>query len=204
MLFATDIISRSPGSDVIFDVKSTRHLNSCITNAGGRPVMWKTGHSMMRQKMQETGAVVGAEYSGHIFIRDRWFGFDDGHYAAARLLEVLTLQDESLDQAFEAFPVSIATPEYRVSISESDKFDFVEKLKSQADFGEGKLTTIDGVRVDYGYGWGLVRASNTGPELTLRFEADTEENIHQLKSLFVQELRKIDNTIEVSWDQDAG
>lgn len=204
MLFATDIISRSPGSDVIFDVKSTRHLNSCITNAGGRPVMWKTGHSKMRQKMQETGAVVGAEYSGHIFIRDRWFGFDDGLYAAARLLEVLTLQDEGLDDAFAAFPVSISTPEYRVAVDESEKFELIEKLKSQADFGEGKLTTIDGVRVDFGYGWGLVRASNTGPELTLRFEADTEDNIHQLKALFVKELKKIDSHIEVNWNQDAG
>jgi len=203
MLFATDIISRSPGSDVIFDVKSTRHLNSCITNAGGRPIMWKTGHSLMRQKMQETGAVVGAEFSGHIFIRDRWFGFDDGLYAAARLLEVLTLQDESLDEAFEAFPSSIATPEYRVRVSESEKFDVIEKLKKVGDFGEGKLTKIDGVRVDFGYGWGLVRASNTGPELTLRFEADTEENIHQLKALFVKELKKVESTIEVDWENNA-
>ena len=201
MLFAKDIVSRSPGADVVFDVKSTRHLNACVASYGGRPIMWKTGHSFMRTKMKETGAVVGAEYSGHIFIRDRWFGFDDGMYAAARLLEVLSLQGENLDEAFEEFPASLVSPEYRIPVEESRKFELVEQIKESGDFQDGRKTLIDGVRVDFAHGWGLVRASNTAAELTLRFEADDQDAMHQLKSLFVQELKKIDSSIEVDWDQ---
>ena len=201
MLFATDIISRTPGADVVFDVKSTRHLNTCIANAGGRPVMWKTGHSYMKQKMIETGAVVGAEYSGHIFIKDRWFGFDDGMYAAARLLEILSLQGEDIDETFAPYPESLSTPEIRVPIDEAKKFEIIESLKENGDFGEGRLTLLDGLRADYSYGWGLVRASNTGAELTLRFEADDEASLHKLKSIFVKELRLVDSTIQVDWNQ---
>ncbi len=201
MLFAKDIVSRSPGADVVFDVKSTRHLNACVASYGGRPIMWKTGHSFMRSKMQETGAVVGAEYSGHIFIRDRWFGFDDGMYAAARLLEVLSLQGENLDEAFEEFPESLVSPEYRIAVDETKKFELIESVKKDADFQDGRLTLIDGVRVDFAYGWGLVRASNTAAELTLRFEADDEDSMHKLKSLFVKELRAIDGSIDVDWNQ---
>lgn len=201
MLFATDIISRSPGADVVFDVKSTRHLNACIANAGGRPIMWKTGHSLMKQKMIETGAVVGAEYSGHIFIKDRWFGFDDGMYAAARLLEILSLQGEDIDEAFAMYAESVSTPEIRIPIAEGRKFEIIEELKAKGEFGEGRLTLLDGLRADYSFGWGLVRASNTGAELTLRFEADDDDSLHKLKSIFVKELRAIDSSIEVNWNQ---
>lgn len=201
MLFAKDIVSRSPGADVVFDVKSTRHLNASVASYGGRPIMWKTGHSLMRAKMQETGAVVGAEFSGHIFIRDRWFGFDDGMYAAARLLEILSLQGETLDEAFEEFPESLVSPEYRIKVDEAKKFELVERIKEEADFQDGRLTLIDGVRADFAHGWGLVRASNTAAELTLRFEADDEEAMHTLKSLFVRELKKVDSTIDVNWNQ---
>ncbi len=201
MLFAKDIISRNPGADVIFDVKSTRHLNACVASFGGRPIMWKTGHSLMKQKMMETGALVGAEYSGHIFIKDRWFGFDDGMYAAARLLEVLSLQGDDIDVAFDEFPDSIATPEIRIPVAEKDKFEIIDKLKEEGDFGEGRLTLLDGVRADFSYGWGLTRASNTGAEITLRFEADDEASMHKLKALFVGELRKIDSGIQVDWTQ---
>lgn len=201
MLFATDIISRTPGADVVFDVKSTRHLNSLIANAGGRPVMWKTGHSLMKQKMLETGAVVGAEYSGHVFIKDRWFGFDDGMYAAARLLEILSLQGETIDEAFADFPESLSTPEIRIPVDDTRKFEIIEAIKQHGDFGEGRLTTLDGVRADFAYGWGLIRASNTGPDLTMRFEADDEDSLHSLKSLFVRELRAVDSAIEVDWNQ---
>ena len=201
MLFAKDIISRSPGADVIFDVKSTRHLNSCVASFGGRPIMWKTGHSLMKQKMVETGAMVGAEYSGHIFIKDRWFGFDDGMYAAARLLEVLSLQGDDIDTAFEEFPTSVATPEIRIPVAEEDKFSIITQLREKGDFGEGRLTVLDGVRVDFAYGWGLARASNTGSDITMRFEGDDEDAIHKLKSLFVRELRSIDSSIQVDWNQ---
>jgi len=201
MLFAKDIVSRNPGADVVFDVKSTRHLNNCITEVGGRPIMWKTGHSPMKEKMVETGALVGAEYSGHIFIKDRWYGFDDGLYAAARLIEIISLQGESLDQMFEEFPQSPCTPEIRVEVPEEKKFDIINTLLQQGEFGEGKLTSLDGIRVDYSNGWGLVRASNTSAHLTMRFEADDEKALHQLKSLFVQQLRLVDNSITVDWNQ---
>ena len=201
MLFAKDIVSRNPGADVVFDVKCTRHLSSCITSYGGRPIMWKTGHSPMKSKMVETGALVGGEYSGHIFIKDRWFGFDDGMYAAARLIEILSLQGESLDMMFEDFPESPCTPEVRIDVDEERKFKIIEELKLNGNFEEAKLTLIDGVRADFPYGWGLVRASNTSAHLTLRFEADDEGSLHHIKSLFVKELRVIDNSIQVNWDQ---
>jgi len=199
MLFAKDIVSRNPGADVVFDVKSTRHLNNCITEVGGRPIMWKTGHSPMKAKMRETGALVGGEYSGHIFIKDRWYGFDDGLYAAARLIEIMSLQGESLDQMFKEFPESPHTPEIRVDVPEEKKFDIVRQLIESGEFGSGKVTTLDGIRVDYSNGWGLVRASNTSAHLTLRFEADDDNALHQLKSLFVKQLRAVDSTLNVDW-----
>jgi len=200
MLFAKDIVSRNPGADVVFDVKSTRHLAATITSYGGRPIMWKTGHAPMKNKMVETGALLGGEYSGHIFIKDRWFGFDDGMYAAARLIEILTLQGESLDTLFDEFPKSPATPEIRVPIDDNTKFDIVAKLAEIGDFGEGRVTNIDGVRVDFPFGWGLVRASNTSPNLTLRFEADDDNSLHKVKSIVVQQLKNVDKTIQINWD----
>ena len=201
MAFAKDIISRNPGADVVFDVKCSRHLNTCITNFGGRPIMWKTGHALMKEKMVQSGALVGGEYSGHIFIKDRWFGFDDGMYAAARLLEILSLQGEDADSVFNEFPTSLITPEIRVEVGEKKKFELIEKLKKSGNFGDGRLTLLDGVRADYSYGWGLVRASNTGPDITLRFEADDEQSMHQLKSLFVREIRTVDSSIQIDWNK---
>lgn len=201
MLFAKDIVSRNPGADVVFDVKSTRALNQCITDYGGRPILWKTGHSPMKSKMLETGALLGGEYSGHIFIKDRWYGFDDGMYAAARLIEIISLQGETLDEIISEFPELISTTELRVDVAEDKKFKVVEKLIQTGDFGEAKLTTLDGLRADFKDGWGLVRGSNTSASITLRFEAENEEFLHFLKALFVRELRKVDNTIVVNWDQ---
>jgi phosphomannomutase/phosphoglucomutase len=200
MLFAKDILARNPGADVVFDVKSSRQLNSVISSNGGRPIMWKTGHAPMRAKVIETGALVGGEYSGHIFIKDRWYGFDDGMYAAARLIEIMSLRDESLDEIFAEFPPLCITPEYRVPVPENVKFDLVQRLVDEGEFGEAKLITLDGLRVEFPYGWGLVRASNTGAELTLRFEAESEEQIHHLKGLLTREIRKIDNSIEFRWN----
>ncbi len=200
MLFAKDIVSRNPGADVVFDVKSTRHLASCVTSYGGRPIMWKTGHAPMKNKMLETGALLGGEYSGHIFIKDRWFGFDDGMYAAARLIEIFTLQGESLDSMFGEFPKSPATPEIRVPVDDAVKFDIVGRLAEAGDFGEGRVTRIDGVRVDFPFGWGLVRASNTSANLTLRFEADNESALHKVKSIIAKELKNVDNSIQINWN----
>lgn len=200
MLFAQDILSRHPGSDVIFDIKSTRHLGALVTRHGGRPIMWKSGHSPMKQKMQETGALLGGEYSGHIFIKDRWYGFDDGLYAAARVIEILSLHNGTLDQLIDAFDYSPCTPEIRIDIDESLKFEIIEKLTSDGNFEDGKITILDGLRADYAKGWGLVRASNTSAQLTLRFEADDNETLRQLKSLFARELQKIDSSITTNWN----
>lgn len=200
MMFAKDIVSRNPGADVVFDVKSTRQLSSAITSYGGRPIMWKTGHAPMKNKMLESGALLGGEYSGHIFIKDRWFGFDDGMYAAARLIEILSLQGETLDEMFAEFPKLPCTPEIRVPVPEENKFEIVEQLADIGNFGEGRVTKIDGVRVDYSYGWGLVRASNTSANLTLRFEADDEDGLHKVKSTIAKELRVVAPQIKINWE----
>jgi phosphomannomutase/phosphoglucomutase len=195
MLFAKDIVTGHPGCDVIFDVKSTRELNNLVTSYGGRPIMWKTGHSHMKAKMQETGALLGGELSGHIFIKERWYGFDDGMYAGTRLLEIMTLRDQSLDDIFASFPVLPATPELKIEVPEESKFSLIEKLAKQADFSSGKITTLDGIRVDFAKGWGLVRASNTSPCLTLRFEGETEQVVEHLQQVFKRELLKIDSNL---------
>lgn len=195
MLFAKDIVTGHPGCDVLFDVKSTRELNNLVTSYGGRPIMWKTGHSHMKAKMQETGALLGGELSGHIFIKERWYGFDDGMYAGTRLLEIMTLRDQSLDEIFASFPALPATPELKIDVPEEQKFSLIEKLAKQADFSSGKITTLDGLRVDFAKGWGLVRASNTSPCLTLRFEGETEQVVEHLQQVFKRELLKIDNSL---------
>lgn len=199
MLFAKDILARNPGADVLFDVKCSRQLNQVISGYGGRPIMWKTGHSPMKAKMVETGALIGGEYSGHIFIKDRWYGFDDGLYAMARLLEIITLRDQKVDDIFASFPPMVITPELKVAISDQAKFGLIEKLKAQGDFQNGAVTDIDGLRIDFPKGWGLVRASNTSPALTLRFEAETEEVLNKIKLLFKRELLKIDSSLSIEF-----
>jgi phosphomannomutase/phosphoglucomutase len=199
MLLAQDVVSRNPGADILFDVKCTRNLNTLISNYGGRPIMWKTGHSFMKEKMAETGALLGGEFSGHIFFKERWFGFDDGIYAATRLIEILSTTDPDLDNHLAAFPDSISSPELKVESDEEQKFAIIEQLSSSGQFGEGKLSTLDGVRVDYPDGWGLVRASNTTPMLILRFEADTEEAMTRIKTLFKEQLIGIDNSLQFSF-----
>ena len=199
MLFAKDVLARNPGADVLFDVKCSRQLNQVISGYGGRPIMWKTGHSPMKAKMIETGAIIGGEYSGHIFIKDRWYGFDDGIYAMARLLEIITLRDQNIDDIFEGFPQLITTPEIKIAIPDIDKFEFMRKLSEQGDFQNGNIVTIDGIRVDYSKGWGLVRASNTSPALTLRFEAETEDALETIKQIFKHQILKIDSTLTLNF-----
>ena len=199
MLFAKDILARHPGADVLFDVKCSRQLNQVISGYGGRPIMWKTGHSPMKAKMVETGALIGGEYSGHIFIKDRWYGFDDGIYAMARLLEIITLRDQNIDDVFSAFPQLIITPEIKVAVPDKVKFDLIKKLTETADFQNGNVTSIDGVRVDYSKGWGLVRASNTSPALTLRFEAESQEALVSIQQIFKRELLKVDSSLALKF-----
>ena len=195
MIFARDVVSRHPGADIVFDIKSTRRLNTLISSYGGRPVMWKTGHSHMYNKIIESKAPLGGEFSGHIFFQDRWFGFDDGIYAAARLIEIMTIREQGLDEIMAGFEERCSTPEIRIEVDEREKFTLIEKLREKEAFQAGKMSTIDGIRVDFPKAWGLVRASNTGPALTLRFEAENEESLEKIKSLFRQQLRSIDDRL---------
>ncbi|MDR6356330.1 phosphomannomutase/phosphoglucomutase [Pseudomonas psychrotolerans] len=188
MLFAKDVVSRNPGADIIFDVKCTRRLNNLIAGYGGRPIMWKTGHSLIKKKMKETGALLAGEMSGHVFFKERWFGFDDGIYSAVRLLEILSQEKGSAQQVFDTFPVDISTPEINIQVTEENKFGIIETLQRDAQWGDAQITTLDGVRVDYQNGWGLVRASNTTPVLVLRFEAETLEELERIKTVFRKQL----------------
>lgn len=192
MLLAQDVVSRNPGADILFDVKCTRNLNTLISNYGGRPIMWKTGHSFMKDKMIETGALLGGEFSGHIFFKERWFGFDDGMYAAARLIEILSTTDPDLDLQLQAFPESVGSPELKVDTTEEGKFQIIDQLIERGQFDDGKISTLDGVRVDFSDGWGLVRASNTTPCLILRFEADDAETLARIQALFKEQLLSVD------------
>ncbi len=188
MLFAKDVVSRNPGADIIFDVKCTRRLTPLISGYGGRPVMWKTGHSLIKKKMKETGALLAGEMSGHIFFKERWYGFDDGIYSAVRLLEILSQDKRNAEQVFSAFPNDLSTPEINITVTEESKFTIIEALHRDAHWGEANITTLDGVRVDYPKGWGLVRASNTTPVLVLRFEAETEEELKRIQEVFRAQL----------------
>ena len=191
MLFAKDVVSRNPGADIIFDVKCTRRLTPLISGYGGRPVMWKTGHSLIKKKMKESGALLAGEMSGHIFFKERWFGFDDGIYSAARLLEILSQDKRDAEQVFAAFPCDISTPEINITVTEESKFTIMDALQRDAQWGEANLITLDGVRVDYPKGWGLIRASNTTPVLVLRFEADSEEELSRIQDVFRGQLLSV-------------
>lgn len=195
MLFARDIVGRNPGSDVIYDVKCSRHLNNVITEHGGRPIMWKTGHSHIKAKIRETGALLGGEFSGHICFAERWYGFDDGIYSAARLLEIVGATAQSSAELFDEFPDSLSTPEIKVTTTEAHKFEVLDQMAAQGNFDGGSVNTIDGIRVDFADGWGLIRASNTSPVLTLRFEADTEAALTRIRGVFKRELQRCDSAL---------
>ena len=193
MLFAQNVLSQNPGSCVIYDVKSTRHLESWIEEHGGKPVLSRTGHSFIKQKIKETGALLAGEMSGHIFFKDRWFGFDDGLYAGSRLLEILSDFDDPT-AVLNQIPNSVSTPEINIKMKvEGENYQLIERLQKEAHFdGALRVVTIDGLRVEYEYGFGLVRASNTTPSLVLRFEADSAENLEQIKAAFRKILTQYD------------
>ncbi|HEX7034606.1 MAG TPA: phosphomannomutase/phosphoglucomutase [Pseudomonadales bacterium] len=195
MLYAQDIVGRNPGADIIYDVKCSRHLNNLISDLGGRPIMWKTGHSHVKAKLKETGALLAGEFSGHICFGERWYGFDDALYSAARLLEILGASDADADELFAQFPVTYSTPELKIQTTEQAKFEIIQRLAIDGDFGDGTVTTIDGLRVDYPDGWGLIRPSNTSPVLSLRFEADGQEALDRIQDLFQAQLRAIDPSL---------
>ena len=200
MLYAKDLLVRNPGADIIFDVKCSRRLPELITNLGGRPLMWKTGHSMIKGKLKEMNAALAGEMSGHIFFNDRWFGFDDALYSGARLLEILSTESEGVEQVFADLPENLATPEILISVPEERKFQIIKSLEEKGQFGSGKVNTVDGVRVDFPKAWGLVRASNTTPALTARFEAHNEEALQQIKDLFQKQLLMVDENLIIYID----
>jgi len=184
MLFAADVLERNPGAEIIFDVKSTRKLFDWITQHGGRPVLWKTGHSFIKSKMKESGALLAGEMSGHIFFKERWYGFDDGLYAGARLLEYLSRQPDA-NRVLHDLPNSINTPELQIRLKEGENYALIARLQKDAKFTNVQnLITIDGLRVEYADGFGLMRSSNTTPVVVLRFEADNEEALARIQNDF--------------------
>jgi phosphomannomutase/phosphoglucomutase len=184
MLFAADVLSRNSGGEIIFDVKCTRNLAPWITKHGGRPTMWKTGHSLIKAKMKESGALLAGEMSGHIFFKERWYGFDDGMYAGARLLEYLSAQAD-VSQVLNQLPDSVNTPELQIKLKEGENYALIDKLQKTARFPAAKqVITIDGLRVEYPDGFGLARSSNTTPVIVLRFEADNEKALKRIQEDF--------------------
>ena len=184
MLYAQDVLAHRPGGQIIYDVKCTRNLAPWVRKHGGVPLMWRTGHSLIKAKLKETGAPLAGEMSGHVFFNDRWYGFDDGLYTGARLLEILS-RSANPSAVLEALPDAIATPELHIHTAEGDNFKLVEALQRNAKFeGADEVITIDGVRVEYPDGFGLARASNTTPVVVTRFEADSEAAIARIKAAF--------------------
>ena len=184
MLFAADVLERNPGGKIIYDVKCSRFLDGIIREHGGEPLMWKTGHSFIKAKIRESGALLAGEMSGHIFFKERWYGFDDGLYSAARLLEVLGKDARLPTEVFAALPDSVNTPELNISMQEGEPPRFMDSLMASAHFEDARVHTIDGLRVEFPDGWGLVRASNTTPVLVLRFEADDEAALARIMGEF--------------------
>jgi phosphomannomutase len=191
MLFATDILRRNKGATIIYDVKCTQRLAPVIREAGGKPLMYMTGHSLVKAKLKETKAPLAGEMSGHIFFAERWYGFDDATYTAARLLEILSRTDNPTAE-LNALPTSFSTPELNVPCAEGEARQIVQKLLETGEFpGAKEIITIDGLRAEYDDGFGLIRSSNTTPVLVLRFEGHTEEALHRIEGQFMDALRKV-------------
>jgi len=185
ILYSRDILDRKPGAKIVFDVKCSSLLPKDIGEHGGKAIMSRTGHSFIKAKLKETGAALGGEMSGHIFFKERWYGFDDALYTGARLLEILSKTDKTCEQVFANLPDSINTPEINIHFDEQgDQFKAMDKLAKNVSFEGAEITTIDGVRVDYPNGWGLVRPSNTTPCLVLRFEANDKKTLEEIQTKF--------------------
>jgi phosphomannomutase/phosphoglucomutase len=184
MLYAADVLSRNPGAEIIFDVKSTRNLFGWIRKHGGKPTLWKTGHSLVKAKMKETGALLAGEMSGHVFFKERWYGFDDGLYTGARLLEILS-RETNPSATLNALPDAICTPELHMHTAEGENHALLAQLQKTAQFTDAKeIITLDGLRVEYADGFGLARPSNTTPVIVLRFEADSETALQRIQNDF--------------------
>jgi len=195
MMFAADVLAREPGATIIYDVKSTRNLKPWIASHGGKALLWKTGHSLIKGKMKEVGAALAGEMSGHTFFKERWYGFDDGLYAGARLLEILSRHDNP-SAVLDALPDAVSTPELNISCAEGEHHALIAKLGTTADFpGATDVIRLDGLRVEYADGFGLARGSNTTPVVVLRFEADNDAALERIKSEFRRVLRDVDRSI---------
>lgn len=197
MLFAADLLTRVPQSKIIFDVKCSKLLGKRIRQLGGEPIMYKTGHALIKREMKRTNAALSGEMSGHFFFKERWYGFDDATYAAARLLEIISQQDKPLAELFSDIPNSVNTPEINIAIAEEKKFPFIETLKMQHGFKQCQLITVDGLRAEFNDGWGLVRASNTTPCLVLRFEADNDQALKRVQAEFKRSILQIAPELQV-------
>ena len=199
ILYAEDVLSREPGALIIYDIKSSYHLGRAIREMGGKPLMWKTGHSLIKAKMKETGAALAGEMSGHVFFKERWFGFDDGLYSAARMLEILSKKAGTSSEIFAQLPDSCNTPEIQLQFAEGEHYKFMEKFKSTAQFEGADISTIDGMRVNWDTGWGLIRPSNTTPCLVLRFEAEDEATLQQIQEQFRQQILATDSSLKLNF-----
>tara|TARA_Y100001970_G_scaffold259158_1_gene339812 strand:- start:4467 stop:5840 length:1374 start_codon:yes stop_codon:yes gene_type:complete len=197
MIFSKEVLKKNQGKKIVFDVKCTNLLDDIILEAGGIPIMSPTGHFHIKNTLKKTNAPLAGEMSGHIFFNDKWYGFDDAHYSAFRLLEILQNSKSSLDSLIKDLPKSYSTPEMNLNVEENKKFQIVEDFISKADFGTANKITIDGLRVNFEDGWGLLRASNTTPKLVLRFEANSPNRLNEIKNTFLTQLKKIDETINI-------
>ncbi len=197
MLLAQDLLLRNPGAKIVYDVKCTHLLKEVILESGGVPLMVKTGHSNIKAAIIENHAALGGELSGHIFFKERWYGFDDAIYSGARALEILSKQKKTLDTLFSEFPDSVNTPELKLPISEEEKFKFMDEFRDKAKFENANIITIDGLRVEFKDGWGLIRPSNTTPSLILRFEANDETALKRIEEIFRKEILAINPKLEL-------
>ena len=190
MLFAEDVLAKNNGGQIIFDVKCSNSLAQIIESNGGEPIMSPTGHFHIKNKLRETNALLAGEMSGHIFFNDDWYGFDDGHYAGVRIIDLINRSDSSIDQMVSRLPESFSTPELNIHVSDDIKFDIVQKFAEECLL-DGKKITIDGLRIEFSNGWGLLRASNTTPKLVLRFEGDSEDDLKTIQENFLNEFKRI-------------
>ena len=198
MLFSKDILSRDKGS-IVFDVKCSNQLENIIRENGGDPIMSPTGHFHIKKSIKKHNSLLGGEMSGHIFFNDKWYGFDDGHYAAARATEILSNHDENISDIIHKFPISSSTPELNITVTDETKFTIVEKFTNECSL-DGKKITIDGLRINFNNGWGLISASNTTPKLVMRFEGNSLKDMNEIKDLFLSELTRICPDIVINLD----
>lgn len=199
MLYALNLLQTHPGTTIVYDVKCSSHLAGLISAAGGYPLMCPTGHSIVKAVMKEKNALLAGEMSGHLFFKERWYGFDDALYSACRLLELLSQDDRPLSAHFLEIPESVHTPEIKIPIEEDKKFPFMARFIESAQFPSSKKVTIDGLRIEYPHGWGLLRASNTTPALIARFEAQDRQSLLDIQALFRIELEKLDEDLVLSF-----